>query len=99
MEKYINLVVFLFFFLSIFYLIKNIFLSEETNYRNLIAYKKSLKNLNKFIQIENKKNEQLQNLYVRLMTNQTEYIEIYVENQLLLISPCSRVFLKENTLK
>jgi len=89
-----NTLVILFFLFSLFYLLKNLVLSEN-NFKSLKTYKQSIRKLQNLLKNEEEKNRELKDFYEFVKRNEVFVLEIFARDYLWLIPKDEQVFLKK----
>jgi cell division protein FtsB len=89
-----NTLVILFFLFSLFYLVKNLFFSED-NIQKVKDYQESIERLQTLIAKEEKENQKLKELYGFITKYGNLSLETFARDYLWLIPGDEQVFLKE----
>jgi hypothetical protein len=95
-DKITTAVVVVFFLLSLFYFVYNIFLSPQNSTQKIFYYLKSLNYLDKLLAVEKKRNEQLKEEYEFITYHPSLSIEAFDRDYLFLIPKDTWIMFKGN---
>ena len=94
-NRFIDTLLGLFFLLSLFYLVKNVFFSPN-GYQKIKEYRESIENLRALIEKEKAENTRLKEEYTFILNHRSLALKYFTQEYLWLIPPDVAVFLSEN---
>jgi len=89
-----NTLVVLFFLFSLFYLLKNLFFSED-NFQTVKIYRQNIKKLQSLLKKEEEENKKLRKFYEFVKQNENLALGIFARDYLWLIPKDEQVFLEK----
>jgi len=95
-NRFIDILLALFFLLSLLYSVKNLFFSPN-NYKKIAEYRESIDNLRSLIEREKKKNLHLKQEYTFILNHKEIALQYFTQEYLWLVPPDVAVFLNRNS--
>jgi len=92
-RKVIDSLILAFFFISIFYFVKNILFSKH-NLKTLNTYRINIEDLKKILAKEKAKKDILEKEYAILQDLRKENLESYIRDYLFMVQPDEQIYLK-----
>ncbi len=92
-QKVIDIFIVFFFLLSLVYLVKNLFFSPYS-FNKIETYRSNIKELEKLIEMEEKKRKRLLRIYSLIENERNETLKAFIRDFLFLTEPDTQIYLK-----
>ena len=93
-KRFVDILLVVFFLLSLFYLVKNLFFGEN-RYEKVAQYRRSIEGLKGLLAKERERNLRLKEEYLFVTSHGNVSLQLFVRDYLWLVSPDEAVYLRD----